>query len=71
MVRMTKPLWGTRKVVVMDSGFCVLGGLIAIVEKGVLGSALIKKRRYWPKGVPEEDILRRMKNKEVVGVEAV
>ena len=40
----------------MDSGFCVLEGLISMAEKGVLGSALIKKRRYWPKGVPAEEI---------------
>ena len=45
IVRITKPLWGTGKVVVMDSGFCVLEGLISMVEKGVLRSALIKKRR--------------------------
>ena len=36
-----------------------------MVEKGVLGSALIKKRRYWPKGVLSEEILRHMQNKDV------
>ena len=45
MVRMKNPLWGTGKVVIMDSAFCVLEGLISMVEKGVLGSDLIKKRR--------------------------
>ena len=41
-----------------------------MVDKGVLGLALIKKRRYWPKGFPAEEILWRMQNKEVgdVGV---
>ena len=52
MVMTTNQLWGTGKVVVMDSRFCVLEGLISMVEKGVFGSELIKKRRYWPKGVP-------------------
>ena len=33
MVRMTKPLWRTGKVVIMDSGFCVPEGLISLVEK--------------------------------------
>ena len=44
MVRMIKTLWGTGKVVVTDNVFCVLEEMIAIIEKGVLGSALIKKR---------------------------
>ena len=46
MVRVTK-----------DSGLCVLEGLISMVDKGVLGLSLIKKRCYWPKGFPEEEIL--------------
>ena len=52
MARVKNPLWGTGKLVVMDNGLCVIEGLIPMVEKGVLGSALIKKRRYWPKEVP-------------------
>ena len=43
--------------VTKDSGLCVLEGFISMVDKGVLGLALIKKRRYWPKGFPEEEIL--------------
>ena len=46
MVRVTK-----------DSGLCVLEGLISMVDKGVLGLALTKKRHYWPKGFPAEEIL--------------
>ena len=55
----------------MYNGLCVLYGSVSMVEKGVLGSALIRKRRYWPKGVPAEDIIWHMKNKEVGGVDAV
>ena len=40
-----------------DSGLCVLEGLISMVDKGVLGLALIKKRFYLPKGFPAEEIL--------------
>ena len=36
-----------------------------MVEKGVLVSALIKKQRYWPKGVPAEDIILHIQIKEV------
>ena len=71
MVRTKKSLWGTGKVVVMDTGFYVLKGLISMVEKGVFGSALIKNQRYRPKGVPSEEILRHMKNKDVGDVDAV
>ena len=39
-------------MVVMDSSFCVMEGLISMVDEGVFGSTLIKKRCYWPKGVP-------------------
>ena len=39
------------------SGLCVLEGLTSMVDKVVLGLALIKKRRYWPKGFPAEEIL--------------
>ena len=71
MVRMTNPIWGTGKVVVMDSGFCVLEVFISMVEKGVLGSALIKKWCYWTKGVTAEEILWNMQNNEVGGVDVV
>ena len=50
-------IWFTGKVLVMDSGFYVLEGLVLIVRKGVFVLALIKKWRYWPKGVPEEEII--------------
>ena len=71
MVRMTDPLWDTGKVVVMYSGVCVLEGLVSMVEKGVLGSALIQNWCFWPKGVPVEEILRHMQNKEVRNVDSV
>ena len=35
----------------MDSGFCVLIGLSEMKKMGGYRSALIKKRRYWPKGI--------------------
>ena len=55
----------------MESGFCVLEVLISMVKKGVFGSVIIKKRRYWPKGVPAEEIIWHMQNKEVGDVKAV
>ena len=43
MVWMTKPLSTMGKVVVMNSGLCVLEGIILMFEKGLFGLELIKK----------------------------
>jgi len=65
MLRMTEPLHGSGKCVVMDSGFCVAQGIAELKKKGVYGAALIKKRRYWPKGVPGDAIDDHFQDKEV------
>jgi Transposase IS4 len=65
MVRMTKPIHYTSKVVVMDSGFCVAKGIIEMEKKGIYGQALIKKRRYWPKFIPGDKIDQKFQDKEV------
>jgi hypothetical protein len=44
--RMTKPIHGQGKIVVMDSGFCVTKEIVKMGKKGVFGQALVKKRRY-------------------------
>ncbi|KAG7362295.1 transposase IS4 [Nitzschia inconspicua] len=49
LLRLKTSLWGSARVLVLDSGFCVLKCLIELAKKGVYGSALIKKRKYWPK----------------------
>ena len=64
-MRLCKALYGTGKVVILDSGFCVLQGLIELRKVGVFGSALIKKRRYWPKHVPGAEIDDHFKDKEI------
>eukprot|EP00970_Alexandrium_tamarense_P012062 scaffold2720_cov181-Alexandrium_tamarense.AAC.18 len=50
----------------MDSGFCVSAGILALHEKGVYGQALIKKRgRYWPRGVPGDEINNHLEGKQI------
>jgi hypothetical protein len=56
MWRMCKPLFHSGKVVILDSGFCVLQGIIELKKVGVFAAALIKKRRYWPKHVDGDGI---------------
>ena len=58
MCEMTEPIHGTGKIVSMDSGFCVTAGILHLHELGVYGQALVKKRKYWPKDVPSDQIDR-------------
>jgi hypothetical protein len=56
MVEMTKPLHGTGKVVMGDSGFAVRDGVIECAERGVEPMVYAKKRGHWPRGVPGDHI---------------
>ena len=56
---------GDREGGGLGSGFYVPEGLISMVEKDVFGTALIKKRRYWLKGVQVEDIIRQMQKRRL------
>ena len=49
-------IYGAGKIVILDSGFCALEGLIALRKVSVFAGALIKKRRYWPKCVMGDKI---------------
>jgi hypothetical protein len=71
MLRLTRPIWHTGKHVVMDSGFCVLKGIIEMRKKGVFGAALIKKRRYWPKFIPGDELDRHFDDKDVGFADAI
>jgi hypothetical protein len=52
LLRMTRSIWNTGRVIILDSGFCVLSGIAELATKrGLRGGALIKKRRYWPKWI--------------------
>ena len=65
MLRMCKPIFGIGKAVVLNSGFCVSKGITELEAKGVYSRALIKKRHYWPKGVPRDLIDNHFKDKEI------
>jgi Transposase IS4 len=70
LLRLTKSLWNTAKVVVLDSGFCVLKALIELRQKGVYAAALVKKRRYWPKYIMGDEIKEHFGDKQVGDVDA-
>ena len=46
----------TVRYVILDSGFCVLKGLIGLRKKGVFSCGVIKKGRYWPAMVPSKEM---------------
>ena len=45
LLRLCILLFMTGKVVILDSGFCMLLDVIALKKMGVFSAALIKKRR--------------------------
>ena len=69
MLRMCEPIFSTDKCVMLDSGFCVSMGITSLLEFGVYTSSLIKKRKYWPKGVPGYAIDKYFSNRDVTYVD--
>ena len=56
LFRMTNIYFSTGRYVIIDSGFCVLKGLIQLSKKGIFACAVIKKRKYWTSMVPVKDM---------------
>ena len=65
LLRLCEGIFGTGKVVVLDSGFCVLQALVELKKMGVYASALVKKRQYWPKYVDGDAIAAHFEGKAV------
>jgi hypothetical protein len=71
LMRLTKPVHGTGKLFVLDSGFCVLEALVQMRKVGVFAHALVKKRRYWPKHVPGDLIIAHFADKVIGEADAI
>ena len=69
MLRMCEPIFSTGKCFMLDSGFCVSKGITALLEFGVYAAALVKKRKYWPKGVLGDATDKYFANKDVTHVD--
>ena len=63
-LRLTSSIHGTGNVAVMDSVFCFLKAIVELKKNGVFSSALIKKRRYWPKHVKGDEVKDHFGGKE-------
>ena len=51
-----KRYFDTGRYVILDSGFCVLEGLIELSKKGGFACAVIKKKRYRTSMVPGKEM---------------
>ena len=64
LLRLTSSIEGRGSIVVLDSGFCVLKGIIELRKRGIYAAAVIKKRRYWPKHIDGEGVQLHFMDKE-------
>ena len=65
LLRLTRPIHNTGKVVILDSGFSVLDAIVALKQRGVFATTILKKRRFWPKYCPGDDINLTMTSSEI------
>ena len=71
LLRLTEPVWGSGRVIVLDSGFCVLQVIVELRKKGLFAVALIKKHRYWPKYIPGDNIISHLAQKGIGELDAL
>ena len=69
ILRICERIVSTGKCVVLYSGFCVSKGITSLLEFGVYAAALIKKRKYWPKGVLGDAIDKHFDDKDITHVD--
>ena len=65
LLRMLSPIYHKGFIVILNSGFCVLKGIIELRKKGVFASALIKMWQYWSKYIKGDDIKAHFENKNM------
>ncbi len=58
-----EPYFTSGCYIVLDSGFCVLRGIVELKKRGTFATALIKKICYWPTMVPGKAINSYFDNK--------
>ena len=71
LLRLTESIAYSGRVVIMDSGLCVLQSMIALASAGIFSSAVIKRRRFWPKHDDGDGIDKRFDGHAVGTVESL
>ena len=65
LLQILTPIFFKGFIVILHSGFCVLKGIVELRKNGVFASAIIKKRRYWPRFIRGDEIKDHFSNKQV------
>ena len=65
LLRVLEPIFARGHVIILDSGFSVLKGIVELRKHAVYASALIKKRKYWPKYIKGDAIKQPFDEKAV------
>ena len=65
LLRFCKSIFNMTKIIVLDSGFCVLKALVELKKRRVFAHDLIKKRKYWPKYIKGDEIKAHFEGLEV------
>ena len=65
-----EPIFEKVMVIILDSGFCMLKGIVELKKRGIYASALIKKRKYGPKYIKGDIIRQHFEDKAVVNCDS-
>ena len=65
LLHVLETIFTRGNLVILDSGFCVLKGIVELKKCGVYASALIKRRKYWPKYIKGNVIRDHFKDNNV------
>ena len=65
ILRAADTIKGSNRCIGMDSGFQSLPALAELRKRGLHGSMVMKKKRYWAKGFPGEKILEALRGEPV------
>jgi hypothetical protein len=65
VLRAAEGIKGSNRVIGMDSGFGVLAALPELRKRGLHGTIVMKKKKYWPKGLPGDQILEALRMQEI------
>jgi hypothetical protein len=65
VLRAAECIKGSNRVIGMDSGFGVLATLPELRKRGLHGTVVLKKKKFWAKGLPGNDILEALRMEDV------
>ena len=71
LLRLCENIFYKGLIVILYSGFCILSAIIELKKRGVYASALIKRRKYWPKYIDKDSIDTHFEGKEVGSIDSL